>query len=200
MAPTSAAGAVSATPSPGPDLSAPISTPPPPVTQQTPIVNRRGKPSAGVPLAAASAPDPIATVTAVPAAPPARDLFNTALSDYMAAKYTLASSEFGEVLRIYPQDNFAGTASYYQGEIDYRMGKYPAAIKDYDRVLEQFPDNPKVPVSHLHKGMALIEIKQRDAGIHEMQALITRFPASPEATQARTKLSGMGVPVTRQRP
>ena len=32
--------------------------------------------------------------------------------------------------------------------------------------------------------------------IRELRALIQRFPNSPEAMQARSKLSGMGIPVT----
>jgi tol-pal system protein YbgF len=132
------------------------------------------------------------TAAGVPAAP---DLYQTALSDYMAAKYTLASSEFSDVIRNYPGDALAGNAFYYQGEIDYRAGKFSAAIKDYDHVLEDFPDNPKVAVSHLHKGMAFFELKQNEAGIRELRALIARFPASPEASAARSKLNGMGVAI-----
>jgi TolA-binding protein len=178
--------------------------PPAPVTQ-APIVNRRGKPSAGVPMASVAAPAPVvssvSSMPSIPTAPSAPDLYKTALSDYMSAKYPLASSEFGEVIRIYPDDSLAGNSFYYLAEIDYRSGKYSAATKNYDHVLEQFPDSAKVPVSHLHKGMALFALKQNDAGVRELRALIARFPASPEATQARTKLSGMGVPVTpRSRP
>jgi tol-pal system protein YbgF len=114
----------------------------------------------------------------------------------MGAKYQLASSEFSDVAKFYPDHPLAGNAFYYQAEIAYRAGKYQDAIKDYDRVLEQYPDNNKVPVSHLHKGQALLALKQNDAGVRELRALIQRFPNSPEAMQARSKLSGMGVPVT----
>jgi TolA-binding protein len=169
---------------------------PSPAPQQAPIVNnRRGKPSAGVPLADDSLPAPVPAAPSAPIAPPVSDLYKTALSDYMSAKYSLASNEFGEVIRIYPYDIFSGQSFYYLGEIDYRAGKFSAAIKDYDHVLEQFPDNAKVPVSHLHKAMALLALKQTEAGIREMRALIIRFPASPEASQARTKLNGLGVPI-----
>ncbi|SNT01877.1 tol-pal system protein YbgF [Granulicella rosea] len=147
---------------------------------------RKGKPAPIVqqapPLAAA-------------AAAPVEDLYKAALSDYMAAKYALAYSEFGDVAKSYPDNNLAGNAHYYMGEIDYRGAKYAVAAKDYDQVIEQFPDNNKVPASHLHKGQALIALKQNEAGIRELRSLIQRFPNSPEAMQARSKLSGMGVPV-----
>ena len=114
----------------------------------------------------------------------------------MAAKYALAASEFGDVVKNYPDNPLAGNAYYYQAEIDYRGGRYAAAIKAYDSVLQQYPDSNKVPVSHLHKGMALVALNQKDAGVREFRTLIQRFPNSPEAMQARSKLSGMGVTVT----
>jgi len=176
--------AASGTPS---DNAAPPVNAPPANTPATPT--RKGKPSAGVPMSDA-------TPLPAPAAPPVDDLYKTALGDYMGAKYQLASSEFADVAKFYPDHPLAGNAAYYQGEIAYRAGKYPDAIKDYDRVLEQYPDNNKVPVSHLHKGQALIALKQNDAGVRELRALIQRFPNSPEAMQARSKLSSMGVTVT----
>jgi tol-pal system protein YbgF len=166
----------------------PIPAPSGPTTP-APVV-RKGKPSAGVPQAA----DP--TPPAGPAVPPADELYKTALGDYMAAKYSLASSEFGDVVKNYPDNPLSGNSYYYQAEIDYRGGRYAAAIKSYDSVLEQYSDSNKVPVAHLHKGMALIALNQKEAGVREFRTLIQRFPNSPEAMQARSKLSGMGVTVT----
>jgi len=170
--------------SPAPVNSAPDNPPPP-----API-GKKGKPSAGVPQAAEPA------APAGPSVPPADELYKTALGDYMSAKYALASSEFGDVAKNYPDNPLAGNSYYYQAEIDYRGGRYAAAIKSYDSVLQQYPDSNKVPVSHLHKGMALIALNQKDAGVREFRTLIQRFPNSPEAMQARSKLSGMGVTVT----
>ena len=171
-----------------------------PLTTQ-PTKGRNGKPSAGIPLAAVANPGgPTApTPSANPAAPPASDLYKTALSDFMAAKYPLSTSEFSEIIRLYPDDPLAGNAFYYLGEIDYRASKYANSVRNYDHVLEQFPDNPKVPVSHLHKGMALFALKENEAGARELRALIARFPSSPEATQARSKLNGMGIAINPRR-
>ncbi len=153
---------------------------------------RRGKPSADVPLA----PAPTTPASGGTGAPPADELYKTALGDYMAAKYALADAEFGDVVKNYPDNPLAGNSYYYQAEIDYRGGRYAAAIKAYDSVLEQYPDSNKVPVAHLHKGMALVALNQKDAAVREFRTLIQRFPNSPEAMQARSKLSGMGVTVT----
>jgi len=145
----------------------------------------RGKPSAAVPLA-----DPGAA-----SARPVADLYKSALGDYMGARYALATAEFGDVLKYYPDESLSGNSLYYLGEIDYRAAKYASAAKFYDRLLLQFPASPKVPAARLHKGEALIAMKQNEAGIRELRGLIQRFPNSPESMQARSKLSGMGVPV-----
>jgi tol-pal system protein YbgF len=137
--------------------------------------------------------------TTVPAGPAIAPLYKTALGDYEAAKYALATQEFNQVIRSSPADPLAGNAYYYLGEIDYRTGKFSTAVKDYDHVLNGYPGNPKTPVSHLHKGMALLAMKDREGGVAEFRALIQRFPNSPEATQARSKLAGMGLRPTAPR-
>jgi TolA-binding protein len=196
--PTTAPAAPDATgaATPSPDTS---STLPSPIAQP-PAARNVNPPAATAPAYAALAPGSSASTPSKLAAPAASALYKTALSDYMAAHYPLASSEFAEVARTSPTDPLAGNSFYYLGEIDFRSGKYATSIKDYDRVLTQFPNNAKVPVAHLHKAQALLETGKREAGITELRALIARFPASTEAAQARSKLNGMGVPITPRRP
>ncbi len=170
-----------ATATPAPAVETPAPPPPTPT-------GRKGKPSAGTPLAAAPAPAPVEAPAAT-AAPPADDLYKAALGDYMAAKYPLAASEFGDLIKFYPDHPLSGNAFYYQGEIDYRGGQYANAVKSYDKVIEQYPDSSKVPVSHLHKGQALIALKQsrrwrpRTALPHPALPQLTRSHAGPQQTQ-----------------
>ena len=152
-------------------------------------ITRSGKPSAGVPLSSAAP-------AAAPNAPPVEDLYRTAFSDYNGAKYTVAAAEFSDVIKYYPDANYAGNSYFYLGEIDYKAGRYAAAAKNYDHVSEQYPGNPKIPVAELRKGEALLALKQNDAGVRELRSLIQRYPNSQEASAARSKLSGMGVTVT----
>jgi TolA-binding protein len=166
----------------------------PSTTDQPPSTVDNGKPSAGIPFPANQGP--YANAPAAPtshAATSVVDLYSSALKDYMAAKYALATSEFGEVIQTNSADPLAGNSYYYLGEIDYRAGKFTNAVKDYDHVLTQYPSNPKIPVSHLHKAQAMLQMKDRDGGVAELRALVQRFPNSPEAAQARTKLNGLGI-------
>ncbi|HLI75996.1 MAG TPA: tetratricopeptide repeat protein [Acidobacteriaceae bacterium] len=142
----------------------------------------------------ATQPAPIAA-----GGPSANDMYRAAYSDYMAGKYALAGSEFADLIKAHPDDNLAGNAFFYTGEIARRAEKPSVAIKDYDQVLERYPDNAKVPAAHLHKAEALVASKQTEAGIREYRALIQRFPNSPEAAQAHARLSALGVPTAARR-
>jgi tol-pal system protein YbgF len=142
------------------------------------------------------APGQPAAQPAAPQAPPVGDLYQSALRDYNSARYDVAGSEFGDVLRFYPQDDLAGNAQFYLGEIAYRQGNYPAAIKAYDATVEQYSGNPKIPAAQLRKGEALIALNQKDAGVRELRSLIQRYPQTPEAQQARSRLNAMGVRIT----
>jgi len=128
--------------------------------------------------------------------PPLEQSYQAALSDFNAAKYSLATSEFQDVTHYYPMDPMAGSAQFYLGEIAYRQHNYDEAVKDYNVVLEQFSGSPKAATAQLHKGLALIALSKRDAGTHELRSLIQRHPQTPEAAQARAKLNEMGVRVT----
>ncbi len=149
------------------------------------------------PATSPQGPAPADTATPPPSAPPvasgpsAGDLYKAAYGDYIAGKYPLASSEFNDLIKAYPDDNLSGNSYFYLGEISNKAQKPGAAVKDYDQVLERYPDNAKIPAAHLHKGEALIALKENAAGERELRALVQRFPNSPEAAQAKSKLNAL---------
>ncbi len=167
----------------GPSDGAPANDTPAPPANAAPVV--RGKPSAGTPMSAAPMPTN-------PAAPPVADLYQTALGDFNGAKYPLATAEFNDLIRFYPDSNLAGNAYFYLGEIDFKAGRFAPASRNYDKVIEQYPGNSKIAIAQLRKGESLLSLKQTDAGARELRSLIQRFPNSPEAITARTKLNSIG--------
>ena len=97
-------------------------------------------------------------------APPLQETYQSGLRDYNSAHYDTASAEFGDVLHYYPQDDLAGNAQFYLGEIAYRQQKFKDAIKAYNAVLENFGGSPKAPAAQLRKGTALIQLNQKRGG------------------------------------
>jgi TolA-binding protein len=126
--------------------------------------------------------------------PSAGDMYRGAYADYISARYSLASSEFTDLIKAYPDDNLSGNAWFYLGEMQMRTHKPALAIKDYDQVLTRYVDNAKVPAAQLHKAQALIDTHQTEAAERELHSLIQRFPVSPEASQARAKLNTLRAP------
>ena len=145
-------------------------------------------PNGALPANAEPIPAP---ATAVPAGPSAGDMYRGAYADYISARYSLASSEFTDLIKAYPDDNLSGNAYFYLGEMEMRTHKPSLAIKDYDEVITRYVDNSKVPASELHKAQALIDTRQNEAAERELRSLIQRFPVSPEASQARAKLNSL---------
>ncbi len=154
-----------------------------------------GAASLAAPAGSSAAPQ-----SAQPQAPPVDELYQSAVRDYNGAKYDLATSEFADVVKYYPQSEQAGNADFYLGEVAYRQGLYPAAIRYYDTVLEQFAGSAKAPAAQLRKGEAELAGSQRDAGVRDLRALVQRYPTSPEGAQARSLLNGMGVRLTASKP
>ncbi len=168
---------------------------------QSQMQNVNGPPPAGAPAAAGAPPaGQAAMAPPAPAAPPVDQIYQGALRDYNSARYTVAASEFADVIHFYPQDPLAGNAQFYLGEIAYRQGQFPAAVKSYDAVLEQYSGNSKAPAAELRKGQSLIAMGQKDAGVRELRTLISRYPNTPEALEGRSKLNGMGVRITASKP
>jgi tol-pal system protein YbgF len=127
------------------------------------------------------------------AAPPLEDTFQAGVRDFNSAKYNVAQGEFQDVIQYYPNDDMAGQAQFYLGEIAYRQQDYTNAVKAYNAVLEGFPNLNRAPAAQLHKGLSLLAMNKRNPGIEELRTLIHKHPQSPEAAQARAKLNGMGV-------
>lgn len=167
---------------------------------QSQLQNVSVQPTAGAPGQQSPSPDGQNPGQQQPQAPPVDQLYQGGIRDYNSAKYDVAAGEFGDVLKYYPQDNLAGNAQFYLGEIAYRQGDYKTAIKNYDAVLEQFPGNPKAPAAQLRKAEAEIALNQREAGIRDLRSLIQRYPQTPEAAQARSRLNGMGVRISAPKP
>ncbi len=133
-------------------------------------------------------------------APPPDVLYNNALRDYNAAKNDLATQEFSDYMKFYPNTDLAGNAYFYLAEIAFRQGNYQEAVKNYDQVLQNFPSGNKAASAELKKGFALIELGQKDDGVATLRHVIQRYPRSNEALQARERLRKLGISTTARRP
>jgi tol-pal system protein YbgF len=129
---------------------------------------------------------------AIAQAPPPDVLYNNALRDYNGGKNDLASQEFSDYIKFYPNTDLAGNAYFYLAEVQFKAGDYQAAVTNYDLVVQNFPSGNKAASAQLRKGLALIELGKQDEGAEELRHVIQRYPRTNEAIQARDKLKKLG--------
>jgi tol-pal system protein YbgF len=130
---------------------------------------------------------------AAASAPPPDLLYNNALRDYNGGKPDLASQEFSDYIKFYPNTDLAGNSYFYLGELQFKQGNYQQAVQSYDQVVQNFPSGNKAASAQLKKGFALIELGKQDDGVAELRHVLQRYPRSPEALQARDRLRKLGV-------
>ena len=130
---------------------------------------------------------------AAASAPPPDVLYNNALRDYNGDKNDLATQEFSDYIKYYPNTDLAGNCYFYLGEIQFRQGNYQQAAKSYDQVLQNFPTGNKAASAQLKKGFSLLELGKQEDGVIELRHVIQRYPKSNEALQARERLRKLGV-------
>jgi tol-pal system protein YbgF len=124
---------------------------------------------------------------------PAPDvLYNNALRDYTGGNNDLATQEFNDYVKFYPNTDLAGNAYFYLAEIAYKAGDFKKAVTNYDLVLQNFPSGNKAASAQLKKGYSLIELGQQEAGAQELRHVIQRYPRTNEAVQARDRLRKLG--------
>jgi tol-pal system protein YbgF len=133
---------------------------------------------------------------ALASAPPPDVLYNNALRDYNGGKNDLATQEFSDYVKFYPNTDLAGNSYFYLGELQFRQGNYQQAAQSYDLVLQNFPSGNKAASAQLKKGLALIELGKQDDGVAELRHVIQRYPHAPEALQAKEKLRKLGASTT----
>src|ERR1700738_4675395 len=131
------------------------------------LQNMQSQPAVQPGAPAGSAPPPSgpggAASNLAPAAnqaPPLQDTHQAGARDFNGARYSVAQGEFQDVLQYYPQDDLAGAAQFYLGEIAYRTQDYPTAVKAYNAVIENYPTSSKAPAAQLHKGLSLLQLNK----------------------------------------
>src|ERR1019366_3029272 len=80
----------------------------------------------------------------------------------------LATQEFTDYIKFYPDTDLAGNADFYLAEIEYKAGDYQKAVANYDLVLQNFPSGNKAAAAQLKKGFALIELGKQQEGAQEL--------------------------------
>jgi len=119
-------------------------------------------------------------------------LYQNGLRDLTSGKYDLARQEFSDYIHNFPNNDLAGNAQFYLGEIAYAQNDFKGAIASYEIVLANYPKSFKIAASLLKKASAEAELGSKSAAIRDLREVQRRFPGSDEARRAQAKLREIG--------
>lgn len=120
-----------------------------------------------------------------------RDLYREAFELLKARDYPGARGAFGEMIKAYPQGQFADNGRYWLGEIGYVTQDYAAAQAQFNRLVTDYPQSSKVPSAMLKLGYVYYEQDQLADAKETLEEVVRRFPDSTEAELARGRLQRM---------
>ncbi len=121
-----------------------------------------------------------------------RDLYSSAFALLKERKYEESKAAFNELLRRYPQGDYADNARYWLGETYYVLRDYPAAMAEYDRLVQLNPSSPKVPGALLKIGFIQYDQRDFDQAKATLARVISTYPNSTEARLAKSRLERIG--------
>jgi tol-pal system protein YbgF len=102
----------------------------------------------------------------------------------MAGDFVGAEMAFKKFLADFSDDELAGEAQYWLGEVYYSRGAFSEAGKAFAEGLEKYPNSPRGPDTLLKLGMSLASLQQIDAACQTYNELDRRYPnASPGIVQ-----------------
>jgi tol-pal system protein YbgF len=152
--------------------------------QPVPDVSAGGQPAAG------GAQPPVGP-SGNPAGPGPGQMWDVAMQQFRAGRYSTARLALRELLRVFPTDEHAADALFYVGET-FAQDTPDSAAAVYGQVVKQFPNSPRAP-SALYKLGLLAEQRNDKAGARTFyNRVIAGYPRSDEANLARDKLQRLG--------
>ncbi|MDR0466189.1 MAG: tol-pal system protein YbgF [Deltaproteobacteria bacterium] len=114
-------------------------------------------------------------------------LYQRALAEFNAGRYTLAAAGFTELMHAYPTGRFAPNAGYWLGESLYGQGQYNDALTQFKEVTNRFPKHHKASDALLKSGLCYARLGDRENAAAQFRALAATYPNSSAANLARQR-------------
>lgn len=121
-----------------------------------------------------------------------RDAYRDAFELLKQRKYPQAVEAFNELLRRYPQGQYADNARYWLAETYYVQRNYAAALTEFDRLVQLNANSPRVPGALLKIGYIQYEQEAYDQARAVLRQVVSQYPDSTEARLAQSRLEKMG--------
>ena len=126
-----------------------------------------------------------------PAGPGPGQMWDMAMQQFRAGRYSTARLALRELLRVFPTDEHAADALFYVGET-FAQDTPDSAAAVYGQVVKQFPNSPRAPSALYKLGLLAEQRNDKAAARTFYNRVIAGYPRSDEANLARDKLQRLG--------
>jgi tol-pal system protein YbgF len=119
---------------------------------------------------------------------PEYDLYQSGLRTFNNRIYDKAVVIFTDVLKQFPQGEYADNARYWIGECYYAQGDYASGITSFTHVFD-VKNSPKADDAQFKIGLSYLKMGQPAIAKEELKKLIDRYPASEYIERAKKYLA-----------
>jgi len=135
-------------------------------------------------------PKPPGTIGDVPerqSGSDAEGTYNQAMDLLTKADYDGAMTLFRQVVRDYPDTDYAAQAQYWIADIHYVQKNYESAALAFADVLKKYPQSGRGPEAMLKLGLSLIQIGKTKEGCTALGAIKQKYPKASDAILGRAE-------------
>lgn len=135
-------------------------------------------------------PKPPGSIGDIPEAQPgssAEETYNQAMDLLTKADYDGAMALFKQVVRDYPDTDYAAQAQYWIADIHYVQKNYESAALAFADVLKKYPQSGRGPEAMLKLGLSLINIGKTKEGCTALGAIKQKYPKASDAILSRAE-------------
>lgn len=127
-----------------------------------------------------------------------KGIYQEGLEALKAGNDKLAEEKFNTILSRFPEDNLAGNAQYWLGEVYYGRKDFAKAAVAFAKGYEKYK-GPKGPDSLLKLGMSMRELKKKTEACVAFTSLPTEFPKAEAALLSRAKSEAAKLTASKRR-
>ena len=114
-------------------------------------------------------------------------MYNKALAEFNASRYSQAAAGFTELMYTYPSGRYAPNAGYWLGESLYGQNQYSDALAQFKEVTSRFPQHQKASDALFKAGLCYMRLGDKENAALQFRSLVTDYPNSPAANLARQR-------------
>lgn len=117
-----------------------------------------------------------------------QDQYNAALGYLRQQDYKNAEGALKNFLAQHPDDQLAGSATYWLGETYYVENDFADAAQAFIDSLKKYPTSPKAADSMLKLGMSLAKLNQKSQACASFKELPKKYPSASATIMQRAKV------------